>query len=408
LATLFVVAAAAWLRLQPEPGPLAPEFRIVNAAEETLERTLRVTGQLGARKTATMVAPALRGSRGRSYSSSDFRLILGQVLPPGARVRPGDVVARFDPQYMATRVDDQRADVEERKLINRRIDASTEIRRLQLDHRIRAGRASLEKAILDVKTIPVRSAIAAERFRLDEQEARARLRELLVQREYFDQSERSQLRREELALQEVNNDLRRAEVNLARMTFRSPIQGVVVMGQTQRGSEMSEIGDGDEVRAGNAFMQVMDPDSLYLEAVANQADQQILRPGARAVIRLDAVPEVEMPGRVHAVGATAVSNRYRPHWVGHLSLRIHPDRVDHRALPNFSASADIVTGSERGVSIARDCLKSLAGEPALDLAVRMEEGGLVRQRRTVRLGLASNTRVIVRSGLRAGDAVACP
>lgn len=396
-----------WRWRNPQRNALAPQsFRTVTAVDQTLHRTIRVTGQMVAGKSATFVAPQMRGSRSRS--SSDFRLILQEVLPPGSHVRAGDTVAKFDPLYMLNRVDDQRADVEERKMINRRIDASTEVRRTQLEQRIRVGEANLEKALLNLKTIPVRSAIAAERFRLQEEEARARLRELHVQRSFFDQSERSQLRREELALREVTRDLERAQANVDRMTFRSPIGGVVVMGQTQRGSDMGEIEAGDEVRAGHAFMQVMDLNSLYLEAIVNQVDENALQPGARAVIRLDAVEGVEIPGRLTTIGAIATANRYRPAWVRHLAVRISPDRVEHRAYPNFTGSADIVTGSERGLTIPRECVRLAGQRASVDLVRRGSEGEIVRETRIVELGLANNTRVVVRSGISAGDALACP
>ncbi len=361
---------------------------------------------MAAGKSATFVAPQMRGSRSRS--STDFRLILQEVLPPGARVRAGDVVAKFDPLYMLNRVDDERADVEERKMINRRIDASTEIRRTQLEQRIRVGEANLEKALLNLKTIPVRSAMAAERFRLEEEEARARLRELHVQRNFFDQSERSQLRREELALREAIHDLDRAQANVDRMTFRTSIDGVVVMGQTQRGSDMAEIEAGDEVRSGHAFLQVMDLNSLYLEAIANQVDENVIRPGAPAVIRLDAVAGVEISGRVTTIGAIATANRYRPAWVRHLAVRISPDRVEHRAYPNFTGSADIITGTERGLTIPRECVRQERGRAIVDLVRRGPDGEISREPRTVELGLANHTRVVLRSGVGAGDAIACP
>lgn len=404
---LLMGAAAIWRSRNPVRRVSAPQpFRAVTAVEQNLERTLRVTGQMMASKAATFVAPKMRGSRRRS--SGDFRLILQDVLPPGARVRKGDAVAKFDPLYMLNRVDDERADVEERKMINRRIDASTDIRRTQLEQRIRVAEANLEKAQLNLKTIPVRSAIAAERFRLQEEEARARLRELHVQRDFFDQSERSQLRREELALLEVTRDLERAQANVDLMTFRTPIDGVVIMGQTQRGSDMGEIEAGDEVRSGHAFMQVMDLNSLYLEAIANQVDEGTLRPGARAVIRLDAVTGVEIPGRVTTVGAMATANRYRPAWVRHFAVRIVPDRLEHRAYPNFTGSADIVTASERGLTIPRECVHRERGRDVVDLVRRGPEGEVTREPRVVQLGLASNTRVVVRSGIGRADALACP
>ncbi len=107
-------------------------------------------------------------------------------------------------------------------------------------------------------------------------------------------------------------------------------------------------------------------------------------------------------------GTTATANRYRPAWVRHLAVKIFPDRFEHRNVANFSGSADIVTASEHGVTLPRECISQAGGRASVDLASRDAEGNLIRERREVQLGLASHLRAVIRSGIRAGDAVACP
>jgi multidrug efflux pump subunit AcrA (membrane-fusion protein) len=373
-----------------------------------VERTLRVAGSIAALRSATFVAPRLRGSRGRPVAG-DFRMVLHQLAPSGSRVKAGDIVAQFDPQYMASRLDDLRADVVDRMLINRRLDSSTVIRRESLEQRITAARANLAKADLNLKTIPVRSAIQAERFSIARDEAQARLDNLVLQRRLFDESERSQLRREQLQLQDVQLDLERAEANLDRMVHRSPIDGVVVTGHIQRGTEMAEIQAGDEVRAGHAFLQVVDMRSLYLAGVANQVDEQVVVPGLKARIHLDAVPEVEIPGRVVAVGALASGTRYRPDWVRGIAVQVVPDRVDPRVFPNFSASADLVLAEERADAVLpRECLQPSGHGTLLALVPGPDDGeSQTWVGREVRAELVGNTTAIIRDGLRTGDVVAC-
>ena len=350
----------------------------------------------------------MRGSRSRSLGGN-FRLVLQRLAPSGSHVKVGDTVAEFDPQYMVTRLDDLRADVHERVLINQRIDASTEIKRENLDHRIRSARAVLDKAELDLKTISVRSAMQAERFAIAREEAEARLDNLLVERRHFDDSERSQLRREELQLRDVQYDLERAQANLDRMVFRTPIDGVVVMGYIQRGNEMAEIGEGDEVRAGHAFLQVVDMDSLYLYGAASQVDEQVLAPGSRALIHVDAVPGLEIKGHVAAVGAVASGTRYRPDWVRQVTVHVIPDHVDRRVFPNFSASADIVLASESARAVVpRQCIQAVGGGRHRAMVSQPGDGGeAVWLEREVELGIASNVDAAVRAGLNPGEEVAC-
>ncbi len=393
-----------WIRgraVKPAPA----RYRTAKARTGAVERTLRVSGVISAARSATMVAPKLRGARGRSFMSSEFRLLLRDVVKPGEPVKKGDAVAAFDPQYMVNRVDEFKADVEQRKMTNRRIDASTELARARLEQRIRVARANIEKAALNLKTAPVRSAMQTERFQLAYEEAGARLENLLVQRKFFDLSERSQLRREELALKDSNLELERAEANLDRMNYRSPLDGVAVMGQIQRGSDTAEIQTGDEVRSGHAFMQVVDMKSLFLDARALQVDEQRLRPGLEARIHLDAVPGLEIPGRVVAVGAIATANRYRPDWVRNLVVQVRPDHADPRVFPNFTGSADLVLGAEEGVVLPRECVDADTGTALF--RGESGDGEETWSPRLVELGTSNNIEVVVREGITPGEVVAC-
>lgn len=407
-AALAVLAYAVW---PDRPGPVErPRAKTAAARSGTIARKIRISGMMAARRSATFVAPRVRGSRGRSLAGGDFRLVLESLVPPGSRVRTGQVVAAFDLQYMETRLDELRADIRQRELTNQRIDASTAVRRASLDQRIRNARATLEKAGLNLKTIPVRSAMQAERYRIAHEEAQANLDHLLVQRKWFDQAEMSQLRREELMLRDAVLDLERAAENLDRMVFRAPLDGAAIMGTIQRGHEQAEIQPGDEIRAGHAFLQVVDTSSLYLAGQVSQADGQKIRPGARATIHLDAVPSFEMPGRVVTVGALATTTRYRPGWVSSLAVQVEPDAPDPRVFANASASADIVLDSEQAPAVvARECVAE-ATEDSGYVLIRTGDGDGEEEswvRRPVELGLASNNEVAVRTGLAAGDVVAC-
>ena len=394
----------AWTLLQRTPHPQPPPPRSIVAQPGRIEKSLRLTGILTSRNVANLSTPRLRGSRTHTSGASDFRLNIQHLVKPGAHLRAGDTVAVFDPQYMAMRVDDFRADVEQRRAINAMLDARTDLRREALEQQIKSALALLNKAVLDLRTAPVRSAMQTERFRLRQDESRARLGLLEVQRKFFDASERAQLRREQLLLKEAELELRRTERNLDRMVVKAPIDGILVMSQIQRGTEMHEIEAGDDVHPGYAFAQIVDLASMMVEAVANQNDAQHLRIGMPARVHFDAMPGLDTTGRVVAVGAYAWGNRYRPDWVRRLTVRIALDpRRGQHFIPNLSVSADaLMEAVSAPVALPRECL--------LDGAVWVRtasEDGDSWVRREVRTGLANNTHVAILAGLAPGERVAC-
>lgn len=398
-AVLALAGAVGWRLRDRELARASLEpARTVRPRQGILERTVRLSGEVRAERTAAIVAPKLRGTRRRGIS--DFSMALQSLIKPGVLVKPGDVVAEFDQRAMEVRLDDYRADVEDRRSIVRRVQASLDSRRAALEQRIRVAEGAVAKARLNMKTIPVRSAIVAERFRLHLEEALAHVRELRKQAEFFDVSERSELRRQMLALREEELELKRAETNRDKMALRAPIEGVVVLGQIQKGAEYVEIGQGDEIRPGYVFLQVIDMRDMVLEAIANQIDVQRVSAGAKATVGIDAMPGVRIPARVSAVGTIAASRQYRPDFVRQVVVRLKLDRTPVTVHANSSAYADVVLESVHADAILpRHCV-------AADGSVRVRRGEGWHNVPVV-TGAANHVEVVVRDGLAENEIVAC-
>ena len=394
------MSLGAWLqRHLSSPPAEAPALATFGPRSGILEKTLRVSGQLVSRRSALVVAPKLAGSRSTPSTPGQFSLILHTLAHPGALVRPGERIAEFDSQYMRLWLNDLRSDLEQRRSLIQRQEAQLAVRRKALDQRLTVARSSVEKARLDLSTAPVRSQIQVERYRLRLGEWEARLAELRKEAEYFDISEQSELRRQQLELRIADLERRRAEKNLEQMSVLAPMDGIVVMGQIQRGGDMHEVEAGDQVHPGHAFVQVMDPADLRLDAAVNQADIHEIRLGAPAHVHLDSVDGVDLEGRVESIGSMASVSRYRPDWVRQIPVRVRLDARDARLFPHASASADIVVAWERAaVIVPRHCLH---GETIM---VRQGEGWTARG---VRLGLANHLEVVVREGLESSQVIAC-
>ena len=59
---------------------------------------------------------------------------------------------------------------------------------------------------------------------------------------------------------------------------------------------MREVQEGDQVRPGVPFMQVVNPDTMEVRARANQADIPFLRTGQPVQLRLDAYADLVFTG----------------------------------------------------------------------------------------------------------------
>ena len=326
------------------------------------------------------------------------------AAPAGSRVKKGDVIAEFDRQYMTLRLDDYKVQLDQQTASLDTLKANLDVDKKAHAQSIAVAKATLDKARYDLKTVPVQSAIAAETLKLAEEEAAAQYKELLGEMKHKDVSQQADWKISVLQLDQNKIEFQRAQMNADRMLFRAPLDGTVVMGTTFRNGEFSQIRVGDEVRPGMMFMRVVDPDSMVVEASVNQADIEMIRIGARARIRVDAYPGLEMPGRVYSIGAMPKSGGFRIDYVKEVPVVVKIDKLDPRVTPDLSVSVDITVESAPEAVIApREAIFRDApdGQPYVFL-----QGAAGWERRPVELGIVNNVAAAIRSGLRAGDVVA--
>jgi len=103
---------------------------------------------------------------------------------------------------------------------------------------------------------------------------------------------------------------------------------------------MVEVQEGDEVRAGQAIIEVVDPSAMRVRARVNQADVAQVRVGQVVHITLDSYPTRQFSGRLDQlspIGATSgFSNRLRT-FLAIFSI----DGADPHLLPDLAAAIDL-------------------------------------------------------------------
>jgi multidrug efflux pump subunit AcrA (membrane-fusion protein) len=349
------------------------------------------------------------GSSGGGGRGSDFMMQIQMLAPNGTRVAKGATVAEFDRQYMLLRLDDYRANVEQAENSQKASMANLEVTRKSYQQQILAAKNLVEKSELDMKTIPVRSAIDAERLRLALEEAKANLKQLQEAARYVDVGERATLKVSELELQASKLELRRAQANADRMVVKAPMDGLVVVQNTFRSGDFGAIQQGDQIYPGMMFMQVVDPSSMVVKSTVSQVDVQGMRLGQRAKVQFDAFPGLELSARVISIGAITKTGGMRASFKKDVPVVLRLDTVDPRVIPDLSVAADVVLDeSEEGVVVPSEAIfsdSSVAGAPPQPyVLVRNARGGW--ERRDVQAGIASNTHTAIKSGLKAGEVIA--
>jgi len=269
--------------------------------------------------------------------------------------------------------------------------------------RIRAAKGKLDKAALDLKTAPVLALLKLEKLRVTHAEAQSQYQSLVDQADILDESQMASIRYTELDLKEAAMEERRAQKNLDGMIVRAPVDGITLAGEIFRGSENSQIQEGDELSPGQLFMRVDDPASMIVEASANQADIQDLHMGARAQVMFEAYPGLELPARLYSIDPITSGARYRPAFVKKVRIRLKLDRLDPRVISDLTVNADVVLESAADATIVP--MEAISEDPKTGKSYAMVEEGGTWKRKDVELGLHNNTSVAV-TGLEEGAVVA--
>jgi HlyD family secretion protein len=416
IAVLILGAGAAYYLKTQNDAKVAAKGSLISVSTAVvgmgdLHATVRVNGTVNAKNFAALMAPRILGSRsglnrggdsGSIGPMGDFSLVLMKLAKPGVHVKSGEVVAEFDPQNQLQRLDDYKDSAVQQENTVKKMLANLAAVKEAHDQSVRAAKANWEKAVLDLKTADVRSAIDAEKFKLAVEENEATYKQLLAEADLVDASQIAQIRVSQLNRDQSKIEVARADANVKKMTVKAPMDGIVVMQSIVRNGEFGQIREGDQVAAGQPFVQIVDPTSMVLNATVNQVDAEKLRLGMKSVIHLDAYPDIELPGTLVGIGAMAKASTFRARYVGEIPIRIKLEKTDSRVIPDLTGSAEVILNAERNTMIA-PLASVFAEEGGPYVFVQGPEGWIKKK---VELGLPSYTTVAIRSGLQKGDVVA--
>src|ERR1039458_9680123 len=248
----------------------------VAAVVGELDRKVRITGTVAAKNFAALLAPRIQGSRsntnrggmggslgagpagGGGPGGADFNLVLIHLSKAGIHVKKDDVVAEFDPTNQLQRLDDYKDTVIQTDNSIKKMMASLAATKEAHDQTIRASKATWDQALLDLQTIPVKSAIDAENLKLAAEQAEATYKQLVFEDSLVIESQRATIRVSELTKDQSNIELQRADGNVKRMDIHSPMEGIAVMASIIRNGEYGQVREGDQVNAGQPFLTIVD------------------------------------------------------------------------------------------------------------------------------------------------------
>ena len=351
---------------------------------------------------AVVVFASLRGSRREKgtkvYVEEVSRRDIGRVVKTSGKIDPREkvnisahVIGKIEHLY-----------VEEGDLIRKGqpfLDLEKEAYTADRDQ----WSAQLRKAGTEVRQAQVSLADARNKL------ARARRlnQEGILSAEQLEAAELAQATAE-LRLEDARESVRQAQANLAeaqdnlkKTTIYAPLTGRVIALNTEEGEVVVS---GTMNNPASVIGEIADLSVILAKVDVDETEVVLVKPGQKARILVDALPDKEYHGRVAEVGNKGFSRAQQPD-VTFFNVEILLEDPDEDLRPGMSVRAEIDTAVHPDVLVApiQAVVERDVEDKETDVVFVVVDGKAVQ--RAVKTGISDETQVEIVSGVQAGDKV---
>jgi multidrug resistance efflux pump len=392
---LLLVVMIPFLFAHFRPGRAATnlEGSIVRVERKNFAQTLRLNGTTQASRSFVVLAPRLEGAQVGS-------MVITKLAPAGTHVKKSDVLVEFDPQAQTKDYLDKKSTYENLVGQVAQKEAEENIARAKDDTAMKQAEDEFKRAQLEIQRNEIVSHIDAEKNQEALDEAQTTLKQL---------TETYQLKRAAAAatirIQVIQRDraleaMHYAQGNAEKMVVHSPMPGVVVYNTIWLGGRMGTVQQGDQVRPGVPFLQVVDPSQMEVRVQLNQVDLLKVHPGQQAEMHLDAYPGMTLPATLEELSHLGHTGQFTEA-VRSFTARFSVQGTDPRLLPDLSAALDLDLGSQKNVLVVP--WQSIGRETEHPYVWLKTTVGF--EKRSVQTGPRNDLEAVVNSGLSEGDII---
>ena len=339
LSLVVAVLLAFSYRTRPLPGNIAPS----SSSTPSVEMRVRLTGTTEAVHMRSIVAPML--------ASEHFgTLTVTSLAPSGTRVHQGELIAEFDRQAQMQDYINKQAEYVDLSNKAAAAQAKEVADRAKDETDIEQAESALSKAQLEMQKVELFSKIDAEKAQETLEEAKATLQQLRTTFDLRRQAAQAAIRLLEIQRDRAKQVMDHGQANAALMKIHSPIDGIVVLNTIWKEGKMGEVQEGDQVRPGITFMQVVDPSQMQVRALVNQEDFLGLRIGIPVLIHLDAYPDLAFRGKLEEMAPIGRNGDFSPK-VRTFAVVFSIEGNDARLMPDLSAAVDVNPAAQNGSAL---------------------------------------------------------
>lgn len=232
-------------------------------------------------------------------SSSERQLI--ELVPEGAFVKAGDVVASFDPAPLLLYIDVLKERLRDLQMSREDLEALMDSRIFESKVGVQSSLQSLALAGIRKQTLNYESGLSQARTSVEVNLARQKVKNA---KSILGSTGRQKETRVANRVEDAARFLERigdVEAQLDAFTVRAPTDSLVVYPPVPVAGDLRKVETGDYLERGQSFMRLPDLGSLVVRAYLEEAQMERVKSGMPVAIRPVALPGTEISGTVDSV-----------------------------------------------------------------------------------------------------------
>ena len=325
--------------VQEETFVNKPVEYVVKADE--VVRDIVLTGELKAERSVMINAPRIQ---------SNFGNTITYLAPEGAIVKAGELIVEFDNSTLLNSKADAEQTLDEAKLNIAKRKADLEAQRCDRLTSLAQAESSLKRAELYGKIDKsLLSANDYQKYQLNVVQAKLSLEKAREDFRNFEETYGLQMALVQIDQSQAEINLKKIDSDMSQLKINAPQDGIFIYGDNWQSNR--KVQPGDSIFPGMEVANIPDLNSMQVIGYVYDTEYGKLKSGMPCIVKLDALPDFEVGGRV--VSLTSVAARR-----GFASTKklfqtvITLDRVDAELLkPGMTARINVPLTLAKGVPV---------------------------------------------------------
>jgi HlyD family secretion protein len=324
------------------------EIPLAVAKRGEIDLKVHGTAELRASHSMMLSAPSIGGDS----------LQITKLARAGELVKKGDLIVEFDPSEQQYKLEQNNSELQqaEQEIVKAKADAVVLAAKDQVT--LLKDKYDVRRAELDVQKNELVSKIDGDKNLLALDQAKR----VLAEQEKDIESHKASGKADIYLAQEKSNKAKlamdQAQQNLDKMRVTAPMDGLISIQKNMNamggifftGMTLPDYHEGDQVQAGSAIAQVVDPQGMDLTSKIGEQDRSNVQTGQSVDVAFDALPGRVFHGTVKSVGGASVRGFFfSGNTSGNFEVAIQLADADPRLRSGFTAQIVFNGGAKKNV-----------------------------------------------------------